>query len=86
MLDIEAVHTVTLSGRTFEIRSKDWIIQALRERLGSLAEILTADRPLFSDHWIVTFQPLLTMPRVLNIIVRSESMLAPPSSTTRTPC
>jgi len=44
-------------GRIFEYRSDSWVFTNLRDKMTPYAEVLKADRPLFSNRYIVLLRP-----------------------------
>jgi len=48
-------------GRFFEYNSSEWVKGALAERLSSWGDVLTVNRPLFSDHYIIVVKPTFDM-------------------------
>lgn len=44
-------------GRFFEYNTEAWVKENLSYRLQNFGEVISATRPLFSDHWVIVIIP-----------------------------
>jgi len=53
-------YTFTWShGRFFEYNTEAWVKENLNYRLQNFGEVVSTNRPLFSDHWVIVIVPTM---------------------------
>ena len=61
-LNIGSAYTFTFAhGRVFEYNSTDDVRGWANDFFSQYANIISLDRPLFSDHYVITMSPLISM-------------------------
>ena len=51
--------TYSYGSRLFEYRSQEWVQGQLSSLLSDLGSVYSVERPLFSDHYIITVIPIM---------------------------